>query len=108
MGCLGYLILAPMGLLAWIATKAINYSVQGGSKRLVGMVACPVLGGLCVFMGWWLAFVGYLDTRPDGVYQVTYPVAGWIGIVAGGIFVLIGTLWSAFGHSKWEDDEGAK
>lgn len=104
MGFLGYLILLPLGLLFWIAVKAINYSVQGGSKRLVGILACPILGGLCMLLGWWMAFVGYLDYRPDGVYQVTWPIAGWIGIVGGGLYILGGTLWSAFGHEKWEDE----
>ena len=101
---MGYLIILPIGLFAWIATKAINYSVQGGVRRLVGILACPILGGLCVGIGWWMAFVGYLDYQTDGVYQITYPVAGWFGIVSGGSYILVGTLWSAFGHEKWEDN----
>ena len=105
MGCLGYLILLPFGLLGWVAIKAINYSVQGGVRRLVGILACPVLGGLCVWIGYWMAFEGYLDYRPDGIYQTTWPIAGWIGIVGGALYILIGTLWTAFGHSKWEDNE---
>jgi len=52
-----------------------------------------------------MTFEGYPDYRPDGVYQVTYPIAGWIGIAIGAVYILIGTLWSAFGHSKWEDDK---
>jgi len=104
MGCLGYIILAPVGLLAFIAVKAINYSVRGGSRRLIGVVACPILGGLSVLVGWWMAFEGFLEYRPDGAYQITFPVAGWIAIVVGASFILTGTLWSAFGHSKWEDD----
>jgi len=47
-----------------------------------------------------MAYVGYLDHEPEGVYQVTDPVAGWIGIVFGGIYTVMGTLYSAFGHEK--------
>ena len=72
---------------------------------MVGIIACPILGGFCVLLGWWIAFEGYLHYQPDGVYQVTYPVAGWIGIVSGALYIVVGTLWSAFGHSKWEDDK---
>jgi vacuolar-type H+-ATPase subunit I/STV1 len=100
---MGYLLLLPVGLLGWVAIKAINYSVGGGSRRLVGIFVCPVFGGLAVWLGWWLAFEGYMETKPDGIYQVTYPIAGWISIIIGALYILLGTLWSAFGHEKWED-----
>jgi UDP-N-acetylmuramyl pentapeptide phosphotransferase/UDP-N-acetylglucosamine-1-phosphate transferase len=100
MNFLGYLILIPLALLYWIVVKVIDYSIQGGKRRLVGILACPVLGGLCIFLGWWMVFIGYLDYRPDGAYQVTWPIPGWTGMVGGAVFILFGTLRCAFGHEK--------
>lgn len=102
---MGWLILLPVVIVAWLAIKVINYSVKGGIRRLVGVVTCPILGGLSLWGGSWLAFEGYLETRPDGIYQVTYPIPGWIGIVMGVAVILIGTLWSIFGRSKLPEVE---
>lgn len=95
-----YILLLPIALFCLIIRQAVNFSVQGGARRIVGIIVSPILGMPCVWVGWWMAYVGYLDYEPEGVYQVTDPVAGWIGIVFGGIYTLIGTLYSAFGHEK--------
>jgi hypothetical protein len=58
---------------------------------------------VCIGAGWWLAFEGYSETEPDVIYQVTYPIGGWISMVIGTICIIGGTLWSAFGHKKWMD-----
>ena len=95
---LGFVILMlPYMVLMSIALVAIRYSVQGGSRRLVGFFGCPVLGAVCVGIGWWVAYIGFPE---DSIHYVAYPVAGWIGIVLGSICILFGTLYSIFGSGE--------
>ena len=95
MGLIYWLFIAPV---AGLAIMSVNYAVAwGGYRRLVGVIACPVLGGLCVFMGLLLALVGF----PDGIYRITYPISGWSGIVVGALVVLVGTPWSILGHKRF-------
>lgn len=60
--------------------------------RLLGVVASFALGGVCVGLGYWGAFEGYTEWRGNELYQVTYPVWGWIGIVIGGIIIVFLSL----------------
>jgi len=94
----GYVILfLPHAVLLGLAMMAIHYSVKGGIRRIVGFISCPILGTLCVGIGWWIAYIGFPE---NGDYYVSYPVAGWIEIVLGAGCILIGTLLSIFGNEK--------
>ncbi len=101
---MGYLILLPIGILALICGKAINYSVRGGDERRpVGILTCLLLGGVMIGIGYWEAFVGWNDRG----WKTTLPVAGWIGMLAGGFFTIGGTIWAAIGKTRFDafDDD---
>ncbi|MBA7676804.1 hypothetical protein ES703_85049 [subsurface metagenome] len=106
---MGYLVLIPMGLFAWLCVKAINYSVGGGAKRGLGILTCPLLGGAIIGIGYWAVFIGWDETVLEGGYWVTYkntvPIAGWLGLFSGGVFLIIGTIWAAVAKTKWEEED---
>jgi len=89
MGCLGWVLIAPFGGLALAAIKVVNYSIKKGKKAL-GILISLVLGGISLGLGYDLAYVGWKEYEGFNVYQVTYPVAGWIGMVIGGGIVIGG------------------
>ncbi len=92
---MGFILLLPYALLILVAWLAIRYSVKGGSRRLVGILGCPMLGAICFGLGWWMAYVGFPKTS---MTYVAYPVAGWIGMVAGSVCLIFGTIYSMFGR----------
>lgn len=104
-----FLALIPIGILTAIATKAINYSVDGGSKRLVGIITCLLFGGGIAAFGYWAVFIGY-ETHEGSwqegwtVYQNTNPIVGGIALLIGGSMATLGTLWSAMMKEKWDVD----
>jgi hypothetical protein len=90
---IGALMLLPYGGAFWLALKIVNACAKrGGVMRSFGVLASLILGGVCVGLGYWGAFVGYEETRGMALYQVTYPVWGWIGIVAGGLLIIFLSL----------------
>ncbi len=93
MGCLGALMLLPFAGASWLAVKIVDSCAKkGGGMRLLGVLASFILGGICVGLGYWGAFEGYTEWRGTELYQVTYPVWGWIGIVIGGIIIIFFSL----------------
>ncbi len=86
-----------------IIRKAIDYSRGGGAKRSVGIMVSVILGLLCIYGGWMLAFEGYVEVTQTGSVWVTYPIAGWSGIVLGGVYTVAGSIWSVLGRSKPPD-----
>jgi hypothetical protein len=91
MGCLGWVLLAPFAGLAWAAIKVVDHSIKKGNKPL-GVLISILLGGISVGLGYLLAYVGWTESDGLNLYQVTYPVAGWIGMVIGGGIVVGGIL----------------
>lgn len=92
-GCLGALMLLPYGIAVLLAKKIVeSCAKKGGLVRLLGVLACLILGGFCVGLGYWGAFEGYTEWRGLELYQVTYPVWGWIGIVVGGSIIVFFSL----------------
>ena len=89
MGCLGWLLIAPFGGLAFAAVKLIKYSIKKGNKPL-GILLSIILGGISLGLGYDLAYIGWTEYEGFTLYQVTYPVAGWIGMVIGGVIVVGG------------------
>jgi len=89
MGCLGWVLIAPFGGLAFAAIKVVNYSIKKGKKPL-GIIISILLGGISLGFGYDLAYVGWTEYEGLNLYQVTYPVAGWIGMVIGGGIVIGG------------------
>jgi len=98
MGCLGWLLLMPFAGACWLAIKAVDACIKRGMRPL-GFLICLLLGAFCIGLGYFLAFEGYTEWRGSELYKVTYPVAGWIGIVIGGITILIGT-WRSVAVTK--------
>ena len=96
MGCLGYIFLLPWVVIGGVVSVAVRYSIKGGFRRAVGIIVCPIVGGLGFWLGWWLTFEGYLETQADGIYQVTYPVAGWLGMVVSALFIFNGDTMGCF------------
>jgi len=93
---IGFIILMlPYFILMFVALFAVGYSIRGGTRRLVGFISCPILGSLCIGVGWWVAYVGFPE---NGQSYVSYPIAGWIGIVVGSCCLLFGTPYSLFGQ----------
>ncbi|MFC1955779.1 hypothetical protein ACFLWZ_04535 [Chloroflexota bacterium] len=93
MGCLGALMLLPYSGACWLAYKIVDLCAKkGGAIRLGGVLASLALGGICVGLGYWGAFIGYPEWEGNTLYQVTYPVWGWFGIVAGGLTIIVGSL----------------
>jgi hypothetical protein len=88
MGCLGWVLLAPFGGLAWGAYKVGDYFIKRGNKPL-GVFLSFLLGGLCSGLGYCLAYVGWIEQRGLEAYRITYPIAGWFGIVVGGLAIVV-------------------
>jgi hypothetical protein len=82
---------------------ANEFAKMGGLWRLLGVLCSLVIGGACIGLGHILVFEGFTTTelRGSDIYQVTrtFPVAGWIGMVAGGIIALLGS-WTALVATK--------
>jgi len=91
MGCLGWVLIAPFCGLAWAAIRVVNYSIKKGKKPL-GIIISTLLGGISLGLGYDLAYVGWTEYEGLNLYQVTYPVAGWIGMVIGGGIVVGGII----------------
>ena len=89
-----------------IIRKATDYSRGGGAKRLVGIIVSVTLWLLCIYLGWMLAFEGYVEVKQTGTVWVTYPVSGWSGIVLGGVYTVAGSIWSAVEHAKPSEPDG--
>jgi hypothetical protein len=91
MGCLGWVLIAPFVGLGYAAIKAVDYFIKKGKKPL-GILISILLGGICLGLGYDLAYVGWTEYEGLTLYQVTYPVAGWIGMVIGGGTVIGGII----------------
>jgi len=91
MGCLGWVLIAPFVGLGYGAFKAVDHFIKKGKKPL-GILISILLGGISVGLGYDLAYVGWTEYEGFNLYQVTYPVAGWIGMVLGGCIVVGGIL----------------
>lgn len=98
MGCLGWVLIAPFGGLALAAIKVVNYSIKKGNKPL-GILISILLGGISLGLGYDLAYVGWTEYEGLNLYQVTYPVAGWIGMVIGG-GIIIGGIFRTLAMTK--------
>lgn len=98
MRLLGWLLLMPFAGAAWPAIKAVDICIKRGMRAL-GFVICLLLGSFCIGLGYFLAYEGYMEWRGAELFKVTYPVAGWIGMVIGGIAILIGT-WRSVAVTK--------
>lgn len=104
MGCLGWLLLAPFGGAIWLAFKAGDACIKrGGSYKLLGVFLYFLLGGFCIGFGYFLAYVGWIEEKGLELYQITYPIAGWFGMVMGGITIVVG-IWRTI-TMKREDVE---
>lgn len=101
---MGFLLILPIGIPIVMAIGAINYSAKGRGKRALGIILCPLSGGLSVAWGWLLAFGGF----PEGSSVVTYPVAGVTAFVCGIIIGLFGTIRAATTKNEiyWGDGVG--
>jgi hypothetical protein len=93
-------MLIPFVGAFWITIQTANFCVKKGI-RLVGIFSSLALGGFCTMLGYWGAFVGYEETRTNGIYQVTFPVWGWIGLVGGAVIALFG-IWTSLAGNKEE------
>jgi hypothetical protein len=92
---LGWLLLLPLTFAFWLAVTAGNACAKkGGLWRLLGVLVSFVIGGICIQVGYWFGIEGFTEWRADGIYQVTYPVLGWIIMIGGGLIALLGT-WTA-------------
>ena len=91
MGCLGWVLIAPFIGLGYAAIKAVDYFIKKGKKPL-GVLISILLGGISLWLGYDLAYVGWTEYEGLTLYQVTYPVAGWIGMVIGGGAVIGGII----------------
>ena len=89
MGCLGWVLIAPFSGLAFAAVKLIKYSIKKGNKPL-GILISILLGGISIGLGYDLAYIGWTQYEGLNLYQVTYPVTGWIGMAIGGVIVIGG------------------
>jgi len=92
---MGWLILLPVGILCMICEKALNFSISGSdSRRPLGIWACLLCGGAMIAIGYWLTFVGWTETGylngQYGIIKNTYPIAGWISMLCGGVYVISG------------------
>jgi hypothetical protein len=104
MGCLGWLLLAPFAGAIWLAYKVGDTCIKRGrSYKPLGLFVYFLLGGFCVGLGYFLAYVGWTEWRGSELYQITYPIAGWFGMVMGGINIVVG-IWRTLTMKK-EDVE---
>lgn len=102
---LSYLLLALLAFASWLALKFIRVCIKrGGIWRLLAAFASLLSTGLCIGFGYWLVFIGCTEQQGSEIYQVTYPVAGWIGIVAGVFFLLVG-IWRSLTMTKQEAEQ---
>ena len=98
MGCLGWLLLMPFSIASLIAFKAVDFCIKK-RIRLLGLLICLILGGFCIGLGYVIAFEGFDEWRDLVLYKVTYPIAGWVGMIFGGITILVGT-WRSVAITK--------
>ena len=103
-GCLGWLLLMPFVGAFWlVVTLANEFAKMGGLWRLLGVLCSLAIGGACIGLGYILVYEGFTTTelRGSDIYQVTrtFPVAGWIGMVAGGLIALLGS-WTTLVATK--------
>ena len=95
-GCLGWLLLWPLGGASWLVVKAVNECVKRGNLwRLLGVLLSLAIGGGCAFVGYWIAF------------EATVPILGWPYLIIGGLTALGGIL-IALTKTKEEIAEGEK
>lgn len=64
---------------------------QGLRKTIAGLVGLFV-GGFWIRGGYWLAYEGLLEREGLELYQVTYPVNGWIMMIGGGVIAVVYAL----------------
>jgi hypothetical protein len=82
----------------------------GFFRRLLGVLASFAIGGACIGLGYFLTYIGFpigAEFRGSGLYQVTYtfPIAGWIGMIIGGLISLLGGLIAFLGNGKAHQEE---
>ena len=103
-GCLGWLMLMPLLFAFWLAMQVANACAKwGGLWRLLGILASLVIGGICVGVGYLFAYEGSTEQRGGELYQVTWPILGWVVIIGGGLIAVLGA-WTALVATK-EDIE---
>src|SRR4030042_2885096 len=89
-----------MGSPGSVASAPIASSKAGGIRQLWGILISLAIGGIFIFVGYWLAIVGTSDTKwatHESVYglwkvKTTYPAIGWIFMGVGGLIAFFGTL----------------
>jgi hypothetical protein len=95
---MGWLALLLVAGAAALAVVIANACVKRG-WRLLGVLSSFVIGGISVYTGYSFGFEGSTELRSDGVYTITYPVVGWIGMIGGGLIAFLGT-WTSLVATK--------
>ena len=73
-----------------------DYQSHHGLSKVVIVVVSLVIGGLCIRLGYDLAYVGWLEWEGLQQYRVTYPVNGWIIMIGGGFCAIVQGLRGLF------------
>lgn len=89
-----------MGSHGSVASAPIASSKAGGIRQFLAVLISLAVGGIFIFVGYWLAIIGTTENElatHEGVYglwkiKTTYPVLGWIAIGVGGLIALAGIL----------------
>ena len=99
---MGWLALLLVAGVAALAVVIANACVKR-DWRLLGVLSSFIIGGISVYTGYSFGFEGSTEVRSDGIYTITYPVIGWVGMIGGGLIALLGT-WTSLVATK-EDIE---
>jgi len=108
MGWLSWGLLLPLVIVFWITKSIVKFVVgKGGFWRLLGILTSLALGGVCIWIGYWLAIEGYTEFVGGNLYEgyleynkITYPIPGWIDMIGGGLIAVVGTLMALFGKKE--------
>ena len=96
----GAITLVPLFGAFWLVMHIVSACVKKGeSWRLVGVLASLTIGGACILTGYFLAYEGFTENSVYEVRTTTYPIWGWVSMVAGGLMGLAGT-WTALLQTK--------
>jgi hypothetical protein len=66
---------------------------KSGKLRLGRLLSGLLIGGVLIVVGCWLTFVGWDEMGLNGeLYNITYPVIGWVFIIGGGVVAILGII----------------
>ena len=96
----GLAFACAVGGACWVSYRVCDACIKRGGiiKRLLCILVSLILAGFSIGLGYFFAYIGWIEQEGAEFYQVTYPIAGWFGMVVGGlnsIFLVIRALrWS--------------